>query len=244
MAFQFKRDRAQNLELILVGDIDLEVTPEIKNQLLSQLADATSLTIEGSNISYLDSSGVSILIISMQNCKQKQLDFKISALSDDAFRVLELARLDKILPIENVSGPAKLVDVDAFSGVSGADGELANDLGGTIASQDDVAYAGDDVTDTGGASDTSDVDDDLIAALAADQASAPETDNDFEAAPPETPEEPEPEPEHAPSPESGPEPSPTKTEPIASPQPAETDKGGNDGGTNGAGGSFTPGTFG
>ena len=30
MAFQFKRDRGDNITLILAGDIDLEVTPEIK----------------------------------------------------------------------------------------------------------------------------------------------------------------------------------------------------------------------
>ena len=70
MAFQFKRDRGDHITLILAGDIDLEVTPTIKKQLSSQLDDATSLTIDASNISYLDSSGVSILVIAMQSSKQ------------------------------------------------------------------------------------------------------------------------------------------------------------------------------
>lgn len=250
MAFQFKRDRTQNLELILAGDIDLEVTPEIKNQLLNQLADAASLTINGSNISYLDSSGVSILIISMQNCKQKQLGFKISSLSDDAFRVLELARLDKILPIETVSGPAKLVDVDAFSGVSGADGDLANDLGTNFAKPTDMADEADDFTHAGDTGNAGDVDDDLIAALSADQASPAETDDALE----ETPEQsaaPSPElPVEAPVPEK-PQPSaPPEPQPVAAPHPIETDEKNDDGGTGGSGGtggpggSFTPGTFG
>ena len=105
MAFQFKRDRGDNITLILAGDIDLEVTPEIKTQLSSQLEDAASLTIDASNISYLDSSGVSILVIAMQNSKQKQIVFSISNISDEAMRVLQLAKLEKFCPLRPSQAP-------------------------------------------------------------------------------------------------------------------------------------------
>ncbi len=233
MAFQFKRDRSQNLELILAGDIDLEVTPEIKNQLLSQLEDANALAIDGKNISYLDSSGVSILVIAMQSCKQRQLGFKIPALSEEAFRVLELAKLNKILPIENISGPAQLVDVDAFSGVSGADNTLANELSGG---------SDDNATDFGGGSS----DDDLIAALASgDMGAKPDTQADtpaaLQTAEPETEEagvslEMTPDPEPAQAAQSEPAP-----QPASSPDTPSSGSGGGDGG--GGGGGFTPGTF-
>lgn len=230
MAFQFKRDRSQNLELILAGDIDLEVTPEIKTQLVSQLEDANALAIDGKNISYLDSSGVSILVIAMQNCKQKQLGFKIPAISEEAFRVLELAKLNKILPIENVSGPAQLVDVDAFSGVSGADNTLANELSGG-ASADNAADFG------GGSSD-----DDLIAALASgDMVVKADTQTDIGA----TPQAAEPESEDTgvslgmtPEPQPA---QPAKPEPAAQPAPSPDTPSSGSGGS--GGGGFTPGTF-
>ena len=152
MAFQFKRDRGDNITLILAGDIDLEVTPEIKTQLSSQLEDAASLTIDASNISYLDSSGVSILVIAMQNSKQKQIIFSISNMSDEAMRVLQLAKLDKILPIKATSGPAQLVDIDVFSKTGEADSALASQVAKPAEPEDSPA--------------TTSNDDDLIAALA------------------------------------------------------------------------------
>ena len=152
MAFQFKRDRGDNITLILAGDIDLEVTPEIKTQLSSQLEDAASLTIDASNISYLDSSGVSILVIAMQNSKQKQIVFSISNMSDEAMRVLQLAKLDKILPIKATSGPAQLVDIDVFSKTGEADSALASQVAKPAEPEDSPASTSND--------------DDLIAALA------------------------------------------------------------------------------
>ena len=238
MAFQFKRDRAQNLELVLAGDIDLEVTPDIKTQLISQLDDANSLTINGKSISYLDSSGVSILIISMQTCKQRQLQFAISEISEEAFRVLQLARLDKILPITAMTGPAQLVDVDAFSGVSGADDELAHEI------SDDQAPT-DEPMPMDSASDA-----DLIAALSKDAApdaeAMPAEEVSIEMTPDPAPAaEPMAEPLTEPMAEPMAEPAAEAEAPAApDPSPAQTaPKPGNDDNSSGGGG-FTPGTFG
>ena len=157
MAFQFKRNRSDNITLILAGDIDLEITPEIKTQLTSQIEDAVSLTVDAANISYLDSSGVSILVIAMQSCKQKQLNFSISSISDEAMRVLQLAKLDKILPIKAISGPAQLVDVDVFSKTGEADSALASQLASSDTDTQPINRQADSMTSG---------DDDLIAALA------------------------------------------------------------------------------
>jgi len=125
MAFQFKRDRQQNLQLTIAGDIDLEVTPDIKTQLTKQLDDARGLTINAANVSYMDSSGVSVLIIAMQTCKKARLNFTIEAASDELMRVLTLAKLDKILPIATQTGPAQALDIDVFSNVSEGEAKLA-----------------------------------------------------------------------------------------------------------------------
>ena len=235
MAFQFKRDRAQNLELVLAGDIDLEVTPDIKTQLISQLDDANSLTINGKSISYLDSSGVSILIISMQTCKQRQLQFSISEISEEAIRVLQLAKLDKILPITAMTGPAQLVDVDAFSGVCGADDELAHEI------SDDKAPT-DEPMPMDNASDA-----DLIAALSKDAAPEAETmpaeEVNIEMTPDPAPAaEPMTDQMTEPMAEPAAEPEAPAAAPDPSPAPAAP-KPGNDDNSSGGGG-FTPGTFG
>ena len=229
MAYQFKRDRSQNLELVLAGDVDLEVTPDIKTQLLSQLDDANSLTINGKSISYLDSSGVSILVISMQTCKQRKLQFAISEISEEAFSVLQLAKLDKILPIQDMTGKAQLVDVDAFSGVSGADDTLASELSDNL-TDDDAAMP------MGSASDA-----DLIAALSKDAPLVAEPDPMEEVSIEMTP-------DPAPAAEPASVVETPVTEPAApapaAPTPAAPSGGDDDGSSGGAGGGgFTPGTF-
>ena len=225
MAFQFKRDKNEIIYLTIAGDIDLEVTPDIKSQLVGKLVGARGLTIDAANVSYLDSSGVSILIIAMQSCKQMGIALTIAKISDEAVRVLQLAKLDKILPIEAITGPSQLVGVDVFSPASGSDTQIA----------DAVAQ---------GAMGQASSDADLIAELSKTNTPRP--------APAL---EPEPEPKAEPRPEPKPEPvaSPTPAAaPIASPEPAPSepkspsasDTGdAGDGGREGGGGSFTPGTF-
>ncbi len=151
MAFQFRRDRQNNIALVMAGDIDREITPTIKDQLKIQLdGEVRSLSIDASNVNYLDSSGVSILIIAMQSCRQPHIEFSIDKASDEVMRVLRIAKLDKILSIKSTSGPAQLIDVDVFSDVNDKDANLAQGL---------------DDTDTNVMLDESS-DSDLIAALA------------------------------------------------------------------------------
>ena len=244
MAFQFKRDRGENITLVLAGDIDLEVTPEIKAQIASQSEDAASLTIDATNISYLDSSGVSILIIAMQTCKQKKISFNISSISEEAVRVLRLAKLDKILPIASVSGPADLIDVDVFSKTGDGDTAIATEIshpsGGAMNEPEEPAMA------------TPSADDDLIAAIASGDMS-PGGSVANEQGAPAIEAAPEPEPEAEPVPEPVPEAEPkaaststsTSTSAPTPPTPDDDSQNGPSG-SSGSGGSggFTPGTFG
>ena len=237
MAFQFKRDRGENITLVLAGDIDLEVTPEIKAQIASQSEDAASLTIDATNISYLDSSGVSILIIAMQTCKQKKISFNISSISEEAVRVLRLAKLDKILPIASVSGPADLIDVDVFSKTGDGDTAIATEIshpsGGAMNEPEEPAMA------------TPSADDDLIAAIASGDMS-PGGSVANEQGAPAIEAAPEPEPEAEPVPEAEPKAASTSTSTSTSaPTPPTPDDDSQNGpsGSSGSGG-FTPGTFG
>ncbi|MGC6471428.1 MAG: STAS domain-containing protein [Parvibaculales bacterium] len=149
MPFSFSKDN-NNLKLFLSGDIDLEITPDIKSQLSDEIEECSSLDIDGSKVSYIDSSGVSILVIAMQSCAKNDISFTISRLSDQLLRVIELAHLDKLLPIGEVSGQADAEDITDFENTEFTDGDILHDITGT---------AGDD-----GASDDMLLDDEAIAA--------------------------------------------------------------------------------
>jgi anti-anti-sigma factor len=218
MAFQFKRDRNNSIDLIIAGDIDLEVTPDIKTQLAGQLDGARGLTIDAANVSYLDSSGVSILIIAMQSCKQIGIPLSIAKISEEAVRVLQLAKLDKILPIEAITGPSQLVGVDVFSPAGADDNAIADAV-----SEDTGSQASSD--------------EDLIAELSKANALEPEP----------TPEPtPAPSPEPVPTPEPAPTPEPVETqappEPAPKPTPSSEPETPSDADAS-SGGNFTPGTF-
>jgi len=107
MSYNFSRTD-NIIELELVGDIDLEITADLKNQLLAEIENGKSLRINGSEVSYIDSSGISVLIIAMQNCNKKDIHFAITGASDELLRVIKMAHLDKLLPIETQKQPANM----------------------------------------------------------------------------------------------------------------------------------------
>ncbi|MGC6512707.1 MAG: STAS domain-containing protein [Parvibaculales bacterium] len=127
MPFSFSKDN-NSLKLFLSGDIDLEVTPDIKNQLSDEIEECGSLDIDGSRVSYIDSSGVSILVIAMQSCAKNDVPFTISKLSEQLMRVIELAHLDKLLPIGEVLGEADAEDITDFENTEFTDGDILHDI--------------------------------------------------------------------------------------------------------------------
>lgn len=127
MPFKFTKNSDQ-LVLTLSGDIDLEITPDVKNDLAENLDEVSKLEIDGQQVNYIDSSGISILVIAMQSCKQKNIDFSISKASSELMRVIELAHLDKLLTINEQTGPADLVDVDVFSDTGANDKKIVENI--------------------------------------------------------------------------------------------------------------------
>ena len=87
--------------LILSGEVDLQTTADLKNE-ISELAGISSLDIIASSVSYIDSSGVAVLLMTRQHCLASNIELTISVVSEPVFRVLEIAKLDKLLPIGQV----------------------------------------------------------------------------------------------------------------------------------------------
>jgi len=102
-------DKAQ---ITLTGEIDLQVTGELKLQ-IDQLRQITHLDIEASHVSYMDSSGVAVLLYARQAAISGGFQFTISSMSRSVFRILEVARLDAVLPIGQVVNSADS-STDAF----------------------------------------------------------------------------------------------------------------------------------
>ena len=93
--------RRRSGDLILSGEVDLQTTADLKNE-ISELSGISALDIIASSVSYIDSSGVAVLLMTRQHCLASNIELTISMVSEPVFRVLEIAKLDKLLPIGQV----------------------------------------------------------------------------------------------------------------------------------------------
>ena len=87
--------------LVLSGDVDLQTTADLKNE-ISELQGVKTLDIKASGVNYIDSSGVAVLLMTRQQCMTNGIELTLSVISTPVFRVLQIAKLDKLLPIDQV----------------------------------------------------------------------------------------------------------------------------------------------
>ena len=86
--------------LSLEGEIDLHVSPQISAS-LAALVDKKppQLVVDLSKVSYIDSSGLAILIEAMQNVARYGGKFALSGLQESVRPIFEIARLDQVFRI-------------------------------------------------------------------------------------------------------------------------------------------------
>jgi len=83
----------------LYGDVDLEMAPSVRKLLLECVAGGKAVLVDMSGVAYIDSSGIASLIEALQSSMGAGGRFGLVAVSEQAMRVLQLARLDKVFAI-------------------------------------------------------------------------------------------------------------------------------------------------
>ena len=104
MAFDI-RVSGEHAKVVLSGDVDLQTTADLKSEIQS-VTDVTRLEIEAANVTYIDSSGVAVLLLARQHCAQNNITLSMPAVSEAVHRVLQIAKLDAMLPIGEVVAAA------------------------------------------------------------------------------------------------------------------------------------------
>jgi anti-sigma B factor antagonist len=90
----------------LTGDVDLQTSPTVRQQLLENLETHVRVVVDLSAVNYIDSSGVASLVEAFQVSRKKGSFFALASVSAAALRVLNLARLDKVFSIHPSVGAA------------------------------------------------------------------------------------------------------------------------------------------
>ena len=104
MAFDV-RVSGEHARVILSGDVDLQTTSDLKTE-ITKISGVSQLEIDASSVTYIDSSGVAVLLMARQFCAQQNISLSLPSISAAVHRVLEIAKLDKILPIGQVVNSA------------------------------------------------------------------------------------------------------------------------------------------
>ena len=93
------KDKQQQI-LPLEGEIDLHVSPRISASLGALINQKPkNLVVDLSKVSYIDSSGLAVLIEGMQNVKAYGGEFALAGLQENVRPIFEIARLDQVFRI-------------------------------------------------------------------------------------------------------------------------------------------------
>ena len=86
--------------LPLEGEIDLHVSPRV-SQMLGEMIQSkpSQVVVDLSRVTYVDSSGLAVLIQGMQQVEDYGGRFALAGVQENVLSILETARLDKIFLI-------------------------------------------------------------------------------------------------------------------------------------------------
>lgn len=87
------------------GEIDMDSSPDLKRKILAGLRGANLLRADLSGVTYIDSSGVAVLIQGLKDAQQQKAGFILVNPSKSVREVLELAMLDQVFSIEDAPAP-------------------------------------------------------------------------------------------------------------------------------------------
>jgi anti-sigma B factor antagonist len=86
--------------LPLEGEIDLHVSPRVSAALGAMIAQKPPrLVVDLSNVTYIDSSGLAVLIEGMQNVEAYGGKFILAGIQENVKPIFEIARLDQVFLI-------------------------------------------------------------------------------------------------------------------------------------------------
>ena len=82
--------------LKLTGEVDLHNSPQVRKQLLAILKNGSSVLVDFSSLSYIDSSGIATLVEAFNLAKNSKLLLTIVGAVGAPLQVLELTNLNKV----------------------------------------------------------------------------------------------------------------------------------------------------
>ena len=89
----YKITEQDNISTIFLdGEIDMDKTEEVKEVIFPKIDSGKDVVLNLSNVQYMDSSGISVIIESNQRAREKNTKVELKEVSQPVEKVLAMAR--------------------------------------------------------------------------------------------------------------------------------------------------------
>lgn len=100
---QVKTHDQDGVRIVTVGgEIDMSTSPELWKQLQQAFRGVSGLKIRMTDVSYIDSSGIAVLIQSFKLAREQEIEFALLEPSRIVCDVARLAQLTRLFTIEGM----------------------------------------------------------------------------------------------------------------------------------------------
>ena len=98
---QVWNENINSWEISLAGEIDIYNAPELKNKLLNLVEqNKGNIQIDCTDLKYIDSTGLGVLISALRNVKDYNGDIVIRNLQPYIYKIFSITGLDKVFIIK------------------------------------------------------------------------------------------------------------------------------------------------
>jgi anti-sigma B factor antagonist len=84
--------------IVVKGDVDMDTSPELRDELKRALKGVTKLRLDLSGVGYIDSSGIAVLITGYRLSQKSKIQFCLLDPSPQVKAVIELSQLQSFFP--------------------------------------------------------------------------------------------------------------------------------------------------
>jgi anti-sigma B factor antagonist len=99
---QISTSSAADRQIIVVrGEVDMESSPQLLAALQAALQQGQAPVVDLQGVSFMDSSGVAVLVQGLRAARKRELDFRLRQPSQKVTAVLKLAQLLQLFTIDD-----------------------------------------------------------------------------------------------------------------------------------------------
>ena len=86
--------------ITVAGEVDLATSPELDTAIIAAVdAGATSVVIDLSDVSFMDSSGLGVIVRALKRCREAENDLDLIITNERVLKVFGITGLDQVIPI-------------------------------------------------------------------------------------------------------------------------------------------------